>query len=151
MDLLDFEDHWLIVMPDHVPLRLVLYRLSEAPIVYSFQKKFLEDVAFMHVNKVGHLDLKLGNIVIDISPKSMSRGSGSLYIIDFGVAERGATTRSVIEDVCGTRGWRAPEILKGVAERGEIYAGRTGPLDGSGPYGVAYGRRPLARVTTLTR
>lgn len=38
-----------------------------------------------------------------------------------------------------------------VTERSEIYAERTGPLDGSGPYGVVYDRRPLATVRNRSK
>lgn len=53
------------------------------------------------------------HIVIDFGDTVKYNGQGTLYIIDFGIAEADVTTSTLMGDVCGTRGWRAPEIQKG--------------------------------------
>ena len=113
LDVLDFDVHWLIIMPDYTPLRQCSHRLSEARTVYSLQKQFLEGVIFLHTKGVAHLDLKPDNVVIDFGQKSKGRNQGALYIIDFGIAEMDVVISTVMEDVCGTRGWTAPEVQEG--------------------------------------
>ncbi|CCA76836.1 hypothetical protein PIIN_11812 [Serendipita indica DSM 11827] len=113
LDVLEFDVQWLIVMPKHVRLREATHLLSTSSAVYSFQKQFLQGVAFMHANGVAHLDLKPDNVVVDFGKRSRDKDQGTLYIIDFGVAEMTVTTSTTMKDLCGTYGWTAPDIQDG--------------------------------------
>lgn len=111
LEVLKCDTQWLIVMPKHVKLREAAHLLLTPATVYSFQKQFLQGVAFMHANGVVHLDLKPDNVVIDFGERRRSRShEATLYIIDFGIAEMNVTASTTVDDVCGTRGWTAPEI-----------------------------------------
>ncbi|KAJ2925314.1 hypothetical protein H1R20_g11752, partial [Candolleomyces eurysporus] len=65
-------------------------------------QSLVKGVAYLHANRVAHLDLKLDNILYD--------AAGQLKIIDFDIAVRVKDEEQEIEGYCGTPGWTAPEI-----------------------------------------
>lgn len=68
----------------------------------------LKSVAYLHNNSVAHLDLKPGNIVINLS-------TGRIQIIDFGIA----CLYDKVEkcDIGGTIQYMAPEIVKNLGKK----------------------------------
>jgi serine/threonine protein kinase/tetratricopeptide (TPR) repeat protein len=66
-------------------------------------KQICEGVAFLHKGKVLHRDLKPGNILI--------HQAGVIKISDFGLAKVVTSEMSSVKEI-GTRGWRAPEVVK---------------------------------------
>jgi serine/threonine protein kinase len=75
--------------------------------VVRFTRKLLEVIAYMHSVGVVHRDLKPDNIMLD-SPYDIS----SFKVCDFGLA--GILTSEPFTLRCGSPGYIAPEILKGV-------------------------------------
>jgi serine/threonine protein kinase len=75
----------------------------------SFPKQFLEGVAFLHDQKVAHLDLKPENVVVD----GMDRERPPrLLIIDFSVSILVENEHTMTEGFCGTPPWVAPDVGK---------------------------------------
>ncbi len=66
-------------------------------------KQLLEAVAYMHLNKVIHRDLKLGNLFLT---KDMN-----LKIGDFGLAANIKNDGERKRTICGTPNYIAPEVL----------------------------------------
>ncbi|RUS13555.1 kinase-like domain-containing protein [Endogone sp. FLAS-F59071] len=93
-------------MPDCQPLSVLEYASKELlRRVYlskvqclSLVKQLLEGVAFLHEHNIAHLDIKPDNLVID---------RGTLYIIDYGLAEHKRTT---LTGYRGTEEYVAPEV-----------------------------------------
>ncbi|KAJ2925963.1 hypothetical protein H1R20_g11130, partial [Candolleomyces eurysporus] len=65
-------------------------------------QSIVKGVAYLHANRVAHLDLKLDNLVHD--------ATGQLKIIDFDIAMLVKDEEEKIEGYRGTPGWTAPEI-----------------------------------------
>ncbi|KAJ2930074.1 hypothetical protein H1R20_g7009, partial [Candolleomyces eurysporus] len=65
-------------------------------------QSLVKGVAYLHTNRVAHLDLKLDNLLYD--------ASGQLKIIDFDIAVLVQDEEEKIEGYRGTPGWTAPEI-----------------------------------------
>ncbi|KAJ2931706.1 hypothetical protein H1R20_g5525, partial [Candolleomyces eurysporus] len=65
-------------------------------------QSLVKGVAYLHANRVAHLDLKLDNLVYNTA--------GQLKIIDFGIAVLVQDEEEKIEGYRGTPGWTAPEI-----------------------------------------
>ena len=94
----------VIALPWRIPLHD--YR-KDTESAASFPKQFLEGVAFLHDQKVAHLDLKPDNVVVDgVDPERPPR----LLIIDFGVSIRVDDEDTTIEGFRGTLPWVAPEV-----------------------------------------
>ncbi|EJC99413.1 kinase-like protein, partial [Fomitiporia mediterranea MF3/22] len=64
-------------------------------------RELIEGVAFLHRQKIAHLDIKPGNLVVNFK---------RLYIIDFDIAVRCKDVDEMVKISRGTRGWSAPEI-----------------------------------------
>ncbi|KAI0261726.1 kinase-like domain-containing protein, partial [Gloeopeniophorella convolvens] len=70
--------------------------------------QFLEGVAFLHENKIAHLDLNPSNVVVKVDGPLSAR-SLRLLIIDYGLSMFVEGEETLIDYWCGTRGWIAPE------------------------------------------
>ncbi|RXW22114.1 hypothetical protein EST38_g3738 [Candolleomyces aberdarensis] len=83
-----------------------LYRVNENSLRSKRIKQpcqsLVEGVAYLHANGVAHLDLKLDNLLYNVT--------GQLKIIDFDVAVLVQDEEEKIEGYRGTPGWTAPEI-----------------------------------------
>ncbi len=76
-----------------------------------FPEQFLEGVAFLHEHRVAHLDLKPGNVVVDVDDLDHERKCPPrLFIIDFGVSMFVEDEQTTIVGYCGTQPWVAPEV-----------------------------------------
>ena len=70
-------------------------------------RKLLSAVVYCHSNRICHRDLKPENcLLVDNSDNS------DIKIIDFGLAAF-ASEEDVLNDVCGTAHYVAPEVLSG--------------------------------------
>ncbi|KAJ2928829.1 hypothetical protein H1R20_g8123, partial [Candolleomyces eurysporus] len=65
-------------------------------------QSLINGVAYLHANRVAHLDLKPDNLLYD--------AAGQLKIIDFDIAVLVRDEEEKIEGYRGTHGWTAPEI-----------------------------------------
>jgi serine/threonine protein kinase len=70
----------------------------------SFPQQFLEGVAFLHENRVAHMDLKPANVLVD------GMDPPRIIIIDFGLSTFVEDEDTLIEGFCGTPPWVAPEV-----------------------------------------
>jgi serine/threonine protein kinase len=70
----------------------------------TLQIHFLKGISFLHKHNVTHLDLKPGNILVDIIPL--------LYVtlIDFGLLKFVENEDTKVEGYYGTLSWTAPEV-----------------------------------------
>ncbi|EJC97801.1 kinase-like protein, partial [Fomitiporia mediterranea MF3/22] len=66
-------------------------------------RELIEGIAFLHRQKIAHLDIKPENLVYSVK-------SERLYIIDFDIAMRCKDVDEMVKVSCGTPGWSAPEI-----------------------------------------
>lgn len=62
----------------------------------------------MHNIGIVHRDIKLDNILI----KKIDEGHFNVKIADFGLATRLPNDGTKLNDICGTPGYFAPEILR---------------------------------------
>lgn len=76
-------------------------KLTENTAKYIF-KQIIETLRFIHSNKIVHRDIKLDNILIDLS--------NQIKICDFGIS-RVVRNDDLMHDKCGTPAYIAPEIL----------------------------------------
>ncbi|KAJ2930556.1 hypothetical protein H1R20_g6541, partial [Candolleomyces eurysporus] len=65
-------------------------------------QSLVKGVAYLHANRVAHLDLKLDNVLYD--------ATGQLKIIDFDIAVQVKDEEQEIEGYRGTPGWTVPEV-----------------------------------------
>ncbi|KAL5480148.1 hypothetical protein ACEPAI_1418 [Sanghuangporus weigelae] len=96
---------------------LILERGSCLPILWEIHKdkperlnperlsrELIQGVAFLHAQKIAHLDIKPDNLICSFD-------TGRLLIIDFDVAMKCKDVDEMVERSCGTSGWSAPEIV----------------------------------------
>ena len=77
-------------------------KLSE-PITKVIFKQIMEGLKYIHKKKIVHRDIKLDNILIDLS--------NTVKICDFGVSKK-INKGDIMYDHCGTPAYIAPEIFK---------------------------------------
>ncbi|KAL2918270.1 hypothetical protein HK105_202197 [Polyrhizophydium stewartii] len=77
-------------------------------IVRSIFRQIAQAVAYLHENLVAHRDIKLENIMID-----MSGGAGAprIKLIDFGLATR-ISPPALLRERCGSEEYAAPELVQ---------------------------------------
>ena len=107
--LLDVVDGRLMVLPLLTPLRQFLYFDARNADIGVLAVQFLEGVAYLQQCSIAHLDLKPDNIVLQWDRKSKVI---DVALIDFETAVF-ADVEPTISGECGTRGYCAPEVLKG--------------------------------------
>ena len=66
-------------------------------------KQIIEELDYIHKNNIVHRDIKLDNILIDLT--------NTIKICDFGVSRR-LLPGDVMHEHCGTPAYIAPEIFK---------------------------------------
>lgn len=89
----------VLVMPFAEPLS----GLDPRGFTRDLARQLLEGIGFMHQQGFVHLDLKPENLVLD---------GQRLLVIDFGLA-RSFYRGQLLSGFRGTRGWVAPEVMKG--------------------------------------
>ena len=121
-------DDQIFVVSEYVPGRTLREELQEGPIEDARVAAIVGDIAgalaAAHAAGIVHRDLKPENIIL---PGAGIRESGSVKIVDFGIAyiEGLEATRLTLDGaVIGTPAYMAPEQLSGggVDSRADIYA-----------------------------
>jgi len=79
-------------------------KLSENVAKYLF-RQIVSALEYTHNQNIVHRDIKLDNILLDIS--------NNIKICDFGVGKQIKSKKEILYDQCGTPAYIAPEILKG--------------------------------------
>ena len=98
----EFSVGTFIVTPEAAPLDLGLNFGDFDGKIADLGWQLVHGVKFLHKNRVAHLDIKPGNIVV-------ARRT-HLYIIDFDISVRVDDPDSMIDQWLGTPPWMAPEI-----------------------------------------
>ena len=83
-----------------LPMQARGVQLHDKLVQYSCD--LIKGLAYLHSHGVAHLDIKPRNLVY--------ANPGHLQIIDFDSAVQVESEEGVIQGLCGTYGWRAPEI-----------------------------------------
>lgn len=122
---------------------LVAHGHLRPPRVQKLWAQLAGAVAYVHSRNVAHRDLKLENVLLD--------GDGDVKLGDFGFT-RSYLPRAMLETVCGTESYMAPELLlhqKYHPEPADIWS--LGVIF----YAVMYGQLPfdddIGAVATATR
>lgn len=102
IDVISSKFYDVIVMPWLFPLDVALDERPET--IPSLQTQFLKGVSHLHQHNVAHIDLKPGNVLINLS------SSPHLSIIDFGLSMRVCDEQTEAEGYCRTLTWSAPEV-----------------------------------------
>lgn len=95
----------LIILPLETRLSSYFFpweRVKDGSVQLS--RELVEGIAFLHRQKIAHLDIKPDNLVYSLRFQR-------LYIIDFDLAMRCKDVDEMVELSCGTPGWSAPEIV----------------------------------------
>lgn len=79
-------------------------KLTEKTAKYLF-KQIMDAINYMHSQNICHRDIKLENILIDLS--------STIKICDFGVGKFISKDNLILQNQCGTPVYMAPEIFKG--------------------------------------
>ena len=69
----------------------------------------IKAIAFLHDQKIVHLDIKPHNLVAESTASTFAK----LYVIDYSISRWYADGDPCIRGWCGTRGWTAPEVVDG--------------------------------------
>jgi serine/threonine protein kinase len=96
--------NWLI-LPKQLPiinLHLSIHSAQPHGKLIRYGYDLIKGLGYLHKHGVAHLDIKPRNLVYTTN--------GPLQIIDFDAAVRVESEDIEVEGICGTQGWRAPEI-----------------------------------------
>ena len=95
---------WLI-LPKQLPITELHLNVHGAQLrgkLVQYSCDLIKGLGYLHEHGIAHLDIKPRNLVY--------AKQGPLQIIDFDSAVQVESENEEIEGLCGTRGWRAPEI-----------------------------------------
>jgi len=95
---------WLI-LPKLLPIVELSFNTAGAQLharLVRYSHDLIKGLAYLHTHRVAHLDIKPNNLVCT--------NHGPLQIIDFDSAVFVQNEDEKIQGLCGTHGWRAPEI-----------------------------------------
>jgi serine/threonine protein kinase len=93
----------VIALP--IASRLDCRAFTTPPVALDLMYQLIDAVAFIHENRVAHLDLKPDNILV-----SCTDDRPRLVVIDFGISVFVDSPDTQIKGFAGTPGWVAPEI-----------------------------------------
>lgn len=108
------HQHAVSIFMEYVPggsIASILHRFGPLPerVLALYTQQILEGVAYLHLNRVIHRDLKGNNIML--------MPTGVIKLIDFGCARRlsclnhtASNTGDLLKSVHGTPYWMAPEV-----------------------------------------
>ncbi|CAF97200.1 unnamed protein product [Tetraodon nigroviridis] len=109
-----FHQQVVSIFMEYIPggsIASILHRFGPLPerVLALYTKQILEGVAYLHLNKVIHRDLKGNNIML--------MPTGIVKLIDFGCARRlsclshnASNSADLLKSVHGTPYWMAPEV-----------------------------------------
>ena len=93
--------NWLI-LPKQLSIINLPLSIHSAQLRVRYGYDLIQGLGYLHEHGIAHLDIKPRNLVYTMN--------GPLQIIDFDAAVRVESEDTEIEGICGTQGWRAPEI-----------------------------------------
>ncbi|XP_057708117.1 mitogen-activated protein kinase kinase kinase 19 [Corythoichthys intestinalis] len=144
-----FHQHMASIFMEYIPggsIASILHRFGPLPerIIGLYTYQILKGVAYLHLNRVIHRDLKGNNVML--------MPTGVIKLIDFGCARRiscvSHTTNNsgeLLKSVCGTPYWMAPEVINetGYDRKSDIWS------VGCTVFEMATGKPPLAHMDKI--
>ncbi|XP_042350622.1 mitogen-activated protein kinase kinase kinase 19 [Plectropomus leopardus] len=141
--------HVVSIFMEYIPggsIASVLHRFGPLPerVLALYTQQILEGVAYLHLNRVIHRDLKGNNVML--------MPTGVIKLIDFGCARRlsclnhtASNSGDLIKSVHGTPYWMAPEVINetGYGRKSDIWS------VGCTVFEMATGKPPLAHMDKM--
>ncbi|KAM4608652.1 mitogen-activated protein kinase kinase kinase 19 [Polymixia lowei] len=143
------HQHVVSIFMEYVPggsIASVLHRFGPLPerVLALYTCQILDGVAYLHLNRVIHRDLKGNNIML--------MPTGVVKLIDFGCARRlsfvnhtSSNSGDLLKSVHGTPYWMAPEVINetGYGRKSDIWS------VGCTVFEMATGKPPLAHMDKM--
>ncbi|XP_062257868.1 serine/threonine-protein kinase PRP4 homolog isoform X2 [Platichthys flesus] len=141
--------HMVSIFMEYVPggsISSILHRFGPLPerVLALYTHQILEGVAYLHLNRVVHRDLKGNNVML--------MPTGVIKLIDFGCARRlsclnhtASSSVDLLKSVHGTPYWMAPEVINdtGYGRKSDIWS------VGCTVFEMATGKPPLAHMDKM--
>ncbi|KAK9537986.1 hypothetical protein VZT92_005552 [Zoarces viviparus] len=141
--------HVVSIFMEYIPggsIASILHRFGPLPecVLALYTHQILEGVAYLHLNRVIHRDLKGNNIML--------MPTGVIKLIDFGCARRlsylnhtASNSGDLLKSVHGTPYWMAPEVINetGYGRKSDIWS------VGCTVFEMATGKPPLAYMDKM--
>ncbi|XP_060943955.1 mitogen-activated protein kinase kinase kinase 19 isoform X2 [Limanda limanda] len=141
--------HMVSIFMEYVPggsISSILHRFGPLPerVLALYTHQILEGVAYLHLNRVVHRDLKGNNVML--------MPTGVIKLIDFGCARRlsclnhtASSSGDLLKSVHGTPYWMAPEVINdtGYGRKSDIWS------VGCTVFEMATGKPPLAHMDKM--
>ncbi|XP_038576061.1 mitogen-activated protein kinase kinase kinase 19 [Micropterus salmoides] len=143
------HQHVVSIFMEYIPggsIASILHRFGPLPerVLALYTHQILEGVAYLHLNRVIHRDLKGNNVML--------MPTGVIKLIDFGCARRlsclnhtASNSGDVLKSVHGTPYWMAPEVINetGYGRKSDIWS------VGCTVFEMATGKPPLAHMDKM--
>ncbi|XP_029937149.1 mitogen-activated protein kinase kinase kinase 19 [Myripristis murdjan] len=143
------RQHVVSIFMEYVPggsIASILHRFGPLPerVLALYTHQILEGVAYLHLNRVIHRDLKGNNVML--------MPTGIVKLIDFGCARRlsylnhtASNSGDLLKSVHGTPYWMAPEVINesGYGRKSDIWS------VGCTVFEMATGKPPLAHMDKM--
>ncbi|XP_076018010.1 mitogen-activated protein kinase kinase kinase 19 [Genypterus blacodes] len=143
------HQHVVSIVMEYIPggsIASILHRFGPLPerILALYTHQILEGVAYLHLNRVIHRDLKGNNVML--------MPTGIIKLIDFGCARRltcfnhsASANGDLLKSVHGTPFWMAPEVINetGYGRKSDIWS------VGCTVFEMATGKPPLAHMDKM--
>ncbi|XP_074930563.1 LOW QUALITY PROTEIN: mitogen-activated protein kinase kinase kinase 19 [Archocentrus centrarchus] len=141
--------HVVSIFMEYIPggsIASIIHRFGPLPerVLALYTHQILEGVAYLHVNRVIHRDLKGNNVML--------MPTGVIKLIDFGCARRlscihhtACNSVDLLKSVHGTPYWMAPEVINetGYGRKSDIWS------VGCTVFEMATGKPPLAHMDKM--
>ncbi|XP_056244632.1 uncharacterized protein map3k19 isoform X1 [Seriola aureovittata] len=141
--------HIVSIFMEYIPggsIASILHRFGPLPerVLALYTHQILEGVAYLHLNRVIHRDLKGNNVML--------MPTGIIKLIDFGCARRlsclnhtASNNGDLLKSVHGTPYWMAPEVINetGYGRKSDIWS------VGCTVFEMATGKPPLAHMDKM--
>ncbi|XP_044072030.1 uncharacterized protein map3k19 [Siniperca chuatsi] len=143
------HQHVVSIFMEYIPggsIASILHRFGPLPerVLALYTHQILEGVAYLHLNRVIHRDLKGNNVML--------MPTGVIKLIDFGCARRlsclnhtASNSGDLLKSVHGTPYWMAPEVINetGYGRKSDIWS------VGCTVFEMATGKPPLAHMDKI--
>ncbi|XP_050926048.1 mitogen-activated protein kinase kinase kinase 19 [Lates calcarifer] len=143
------HQHVVSIFMEYIPggsIASILHRFGPLPerVLALYTHQILEGVAYLHLNRVIHRDLKGNNVML--------MPTGVIKLIDFGCARRlsclnhtASNSGDLLKSVHGTPYWMAPEVINetGYGRKSDIWS------VGCTVFEMATGKPPLAHMDKM--
>uniref|UniRef100_A0A3Q1ED66 Mitogen-activated protein kinase kinase kinase 19 n=1 Tax=Acanthochromis polyacanthus TaxID=80966 RepID=A0A3Q1ED66_9TELE len=143
------HQHVVSIFMEYIPggsIASILHRFGPLPerVLALYTHQILKGVAYLHLNRVIHRDLKGNNVML--------MPTGVIKLIDFGCARRlsclnytASNSGDLLKSVHGTPYWMAPEVINetGYGRKSDIWS------VGCTVFEMATGKPPLAHMDKM--